>query len=139
MQYEDIYDQSYNRVLHENIEGRDFFEAFYDRFVLFSEEARSKFIGVDMARQRKMLRRSFYGLLIFYASGQTDEYLKKIAIKHNQHHLNIPPHLYDIWLECLILTVGEYDRQYSDDVALSWRLVLAPGITYMKFKYDRIE
>ena len=49
----------------------------------------------------------------------------------------IPPDLYDVWLECLMQTLKEFDPEYSSEVELSWRVVLAPGITYMKFKYDQ--
>lgn len=49
--------------------------------------------------------------------------------------LDIHPELYDLWLECLIETVAEFDDGFRDEVELAWRLVLSPGIVYMKFKY----
>ena len=48
----------------------------------------------------------------------------------------IAPELYEEWLESLIQTVREFDLEFTDEVELSWRVVLSPGITYMKFRYD---
>ncbi|HSP56757.1 MAG TPA: hypothetical protein VLO12_00455, partial [Halomonas sp.] len=58
---------------------------------------------------------------------------------HGREHLDIPPHLYDLWLEALIETVRRFDDQYTDEAELAWRLVMAPGIVYMKFHYDPRE
>lgn len=51
--------------------------------------------------------------------------------------LDIAPRLYDLWLETLIDTARDFDEQFDEEVELAWRLVLTPGIVYMKFYYDR--
>jgi len=139
MSYEEIYDNSYERVLAHTIDNKDFFEAFYDSFVNFSDEIRIKFIDVDMTEQKAMLKRSFYSLLVFYGSNQGDDYLKKIARSHSQQYLNIEPHLYDDWLNCMMLTLQQYDPLFSKEIELAWRLVMSPGMTYMKFSYETID
>ena len=39
--------------------------------------------------------------------------------------------------EALAAAVAEFDPDYDEDVGLAWRLVLSPGITYMRYCYDR--
>ena len=38
--------------------------------------------------------------------------------------------------ETLLEAVRLIDPDYDDDIDLAWRVVLAPGVTYMKRKYD---
>ncbi|WP_097459103.1 globin [Mangrovitalea sediminis] len=135
MSYERLFDESFARVNAMTLEGTDFFEAFYQRFLLVSPAVREKFKSTNMARQRRMLKKSFYSLVAFYASGSADSVLERIAESHCAGRLDIPPELYDLWLECLIETAAEFDGGFDDEVELAWRLVLNPGIVYMKFKY----
>lgn len=136
MNFEEIYDQSYQRVIENLHNNHDFFDHFYTKFLASSEEVREKFKHTDMIVQKKMLKKSFYHLLIFYGSNQADDYIQKIATSHNKAHLGIRPGLYDLWLDTLMETLSECDPEFSADVELAWRLVLTPGVTYMKFKYD---
>ncbi len=137
MNFEDVFDGSHQRILTEQVDGKPFFEAFYDRFLSDDKEIAKRFVNTDMAGQQSMLKKSFYNLFAFYASGHVDDYMYLIAKRHNRKHLDIRPEFYDRWLECLIDTVGRYDEEFSEDVELAWRLVMTPGITYMKFKYDK--
>lgn len=136
MSYERLFDESYERVALEVRDGQPFFESFYHRFLAASPLVRHKFRHTDMVKQRTMLKKSFYSLLTFYASGSVDNVLERIAANHSRKGLDVPPFLYDLWLESLMDTVKRYDPLFDDDVELAWRLVLSPGITYMKFKYD---
>jgi len=136
MDYEAIFDASYERVKKHHAGKEAFFHAFYERFIQADPRVAQHFQHTDMERQQKMLEKSFYRLLVFYATNSTDDYLEEVAIRHSKLVLNIDKDLYDIWLDCLIETLKDYDPEYSDQVELSWRLLLATGITYMKFKYD---
>ncbi|MEJ2445667.1 MAG: globin [Exilibacterium sp.] len=138
MSFENTFDASYERILHKKIAGKSFFDTFYDNFMSSSKEVRERFKNTDMARQKRMLKKSFYSLFIFYASSNADDYLVKIATHHNSQNLNIRPELYDIWLDTLVKTVETFDHEFSKNVELAWRLVLAPGITYMKFKHTNL-
>lgn len=137
MNTERIFDQSYERVLAGQVDGRAFFEAFYDAFIGSSSEVAQKFKHTDMTRQQAMLKKSFYHLLSFYACNNADYYLDKVAISHNRYHLDIRPGLYDHWLDVLLATVRRFDPEHDDSVELAWRLVMTPGIVYMKFHYNR--
>ncbi len=133
------FDASLKRVLEARRADRDFFDAFYDRFLASSERVAEKFRHTDMARQKSMLRKSFYYLVTFYASGQVSDYMVSVARAHSRLGHDIPPDLYDLWLETLISVVRDYDYAMDDDVELAWRLVLVPGITYMQFMYERVR
>ncbi len=137
MSYDNIFDASYKRVLETGTDGTDFFEAFYHHFLNSSSLIREQFLNTDMEKQRSMLKKSFYSLISFYASGAADNVLEKIAYKHSARQLDIKPAFYDLWMESLVATVQDYDPEFNDDVELAWRLVMSLGITYMKFKYDR--
>ena len=139
MNFEETFDQSYERVKTIKLGGKCFFDAFYDRFVVSSPLIAQAFAGTNMMRQREMLEKSFYGLFIFYATGNDNAYLEKVAHRHSKHDVNIDPTMYDQWLDCLMDTVKEFDPEFSREVDLSWRLVLSTGITYMKFHFDHPE
>lgn len=134
MSFEILFDGSYERVRQH---GDAFFESFYQRFLASSPLVRQKFYNTDMVEQRRMLKKSFYSLVVFYASGSAEGVLERIARTHSVRGYNITPVLYDYWLESLVATVRQFDAECDDDVELSWRLVLSAGITYLKFKYDR--
>lgn len=136
MSYEEIFDHSYERVKNLIKDGKPFFGAFYDNFLRMSPAAAEHFAETDMERQKKMMEKSFYGLFIFYATQNANDYLESIAARHSHHDLNIDPKLYDDWLDALIETVKDYDPQFNPEIALSWRIILSPGIAYMKHRHD---
>ena len=132
-----IFDESYERVLKIKRGKKSFFDSFYEKFIQSSPIVKEHFKNTDMLHQKQMLKKSFYSLLVFYASNHADDYLEKTALVHSKHKHNISPELYDLWLENLIDTVKEYDPRFNEEIELAWRLVLSAGITYMKFKYDK--
>ncbi|MEH6471089.1 MAG: globin [Halopseudomonas sp.] len=135
MDYEQIFDQSFERCRHRTT-PQPFFRSFYSRYLASDPQVAKIFKNTDMQQQEKMLEKSFYRLLTFYATNSSDDYIEHIAIRHNRNNLNITQNLYDLWLEELIKTVTEYDPLCDDNIELAWRLVFSPGITYMKYKYD---
>lgn len=135
MSYDKFFDESYARVVTHPATDKDFFLVFYRNFISASPEAAKLLEHTDLAKQAQMLKKSFYSLLVFYASNAADDYLERIAHSHSRAKMAIPPHLYDIWLEALIETVKICDPECCPNVELAWRLVLVGGITYMKFKY----
>jgi hemoglobin-like flavoprotein len=90
-----------------------------------------------MRRQRKALRSSFYALLLA-AGGQQDSQaeLARIAARHGKADRDIRPHLYDLWLGCLLQTVWQHDPRCTPRVELAWRHVMDAGIAFMKSRYD---
>ena len=82
----------------------------------------------------RALRQSLFLLVWDSTEGKYDdnEALRKIAKKHSPSQLNIPPHLYDLWLDALLQAVQKCDPIFTPRIAQAWRIVLAHGINYMK-------
>lgn len=135
MNYEEIFDHSYERVKNNTVDGKAFFAAFYDNFTALSPEIADHFKDVDMKKQIRMMEKSFYSLFIFYATQNANDYLKSTAKRHSQSDLDISINMFDAWLDAIITTVKQFDSRYTPEIGLSWRIVLSPGITYMKYRY----
>ena len=138
---EDVFEDSYRRVVGDGVgideKGSAFFERFYEIFVASSSLVQDKFAETDMEHQVRMLQRSMFHMITFYVSKQEDNYLEHVAEIHSSGQRNIKPDLYDLWLESLVETVSELDPDFDQSVALAWQLAMAPGIVYMKFHYDK--
>ncbi len=128
---------SYDRVLASDSQRDDFFEAFYECFVSKSDDIAAKFAHTDMHRQKEMLHQSVRHMVDFSVQRQASEELRKIAGRHSRSQIDVNPDLYDIWLDSLIETVQLFDLRFTEEIELAWRVVLAPSIVYMKFKYDK--
>ena len=50
--------------------------------------------------------------------------------------LNVAPELYASFVDSLVRVVGERDPKFDEGVEQAWREVVAPGIRYMKDRYD---
>jgi hemoglobin-like flavoprotein len=135
--YQELFKHSYFRALGTVKEGKGFFDTFYDKFISCSPEAKEKFKHTDLLVQKEVLEKSLAYMSRFAVVQRTDDYVQSLATKHSKRDKDVQAHLYDVWLTCLIDTVKEHDREFDDDVELAWRINLAAGITYMKFKYDK--
>lgn len=134
--YVEVFNDSYQRVLLPTKNNQDFFDAFYEFFFSASPLIGEKFKHTDMEHQKTMLRESFTYLMNFFVTKKSDDYMMKIAAIHSKAQRNIPLELYDIWLKSLIETVKKFDPKFDNDIELAWRIVLSPGITFMEFYYD---
>ncbi len=134
--YEAIFNDSYGRVIESRKDGEDLFDTFYRIFLAKSPEIGAKFKGTDMARQKEMLSDSLVHMLNFFVTRTARNNLQELARLHNRHERNIPPRMYDLWLDSLVEAVGTHDTTFNDDVNLAWRVLMAPGVAYMKFRYD---
>ncbi len=143
LDYDELFCQSYERVVGPGVgitdQGELFFARFYDNFLATSPTVAEKFKGTDMQRQGRMLQKSMYQLIAFYFSHSESDYLKMIAETHSQAHYDIEPGLYDDWLDSLVETVREFDSEFSERLELAWRLVMTPGIVFLKHFYKRDE
>ena len=135
--YHRVYRDSYLRIHGTVIGDKGFFDRFYEQFLASSAEAKEKFKNTDFSRQKEMLRDSLGHMERFSLYKRADDIMLKLAKKHSRAELDIQPHLYDVWLTSLIVAVKEFDSEFDDDVEIAWRMALAAGIEYMKFKYER--
>ena len=108
-----------------------FLKEFYVHFFSSDALVGRLFAHTDMQRQIQMLRGSLHMIMLVSQQPETaDEYLSHTAEVHQR--LNIPPYLYDVWLESLIHTVSTTDPKYNADVENAWRSIMRTGIDYMK-------
>jgi hemoglobin-like flavoprotein len=128
----------FNDSLARCLRGDQLFQRFYEHFLASSEEVREKFRNTDFRNQRRMLQTSFYMLVEYIALGwpECKAYLERIAEAHSKRGRDIPPHLYDLWLDCLLQAVKECDPHYTTEVEASWRFMMGAGIVFLKSRYE---
>jgi len=134
--HEETFNLSYFRVIGRKVHGVLFIDAFYDRFLSQSTEIAEKFSKTDFDGQKEMLLLSIIHVSSYYSSGVPGHILEKLARRHGRDDLNIEPHLYDTWLECLLKTVETHDPEYDTTVGGAWQRVLTPGTEFMKSRYS---
>jgi hemoglobin-like flavoprotein len=127
-----IFNESLDRCLSQP----EFLSRFYEILLASSEEIGRKFKHTDFKRQKEALKTALYVLLFAHEwSLKGDAYLRGLARRHSRQDLDVRPELYDLWLDCLIETVSEFDPFFEESIADSWRIVLGPGIKFMKSAY----
>lgn len=129
----ELFNDSFTRCLSD----ARFLERFYELFLASSEEVRHKFRNTDMQKQRRLLTASLHIMMLF-ADGQPEGLvqLERIAALHSKRDRDIPPHLYDLWLDCLVQAVREFDRHFTPETERVWRRMMETGIAFMKSRYD---
>jgi truncated hemoglobin YjbI len=116
----------------------EFLLDFYGYFMDHSDEVRQKFANTDIKKQVRVLADSFWAMSVAAQGPRTSTAwadLPRLAVRHSRGDLDIPPHLYDAWLDCLIRAVRKHDSLFSEEVEAAWRQALAPSIDYMRSKY----
>lgn len=130
--FEAIFNDSYSRVLAVKKNDRNFFDHFYEIFINQSDEIAKKFVNTDMQRQKDMLKTSFFHILNFFVQKTASKYIQDIAQLHHDK-IKVTHEEYRIWMDSIIASVNEYDPMFSNDVEVAWRVVMAPGIEFMKY------
>lgn len=116
----------------------EFLLDFYAFFMDSSEEVRKKFVNTDIKKQTRVLADSFWAMSVAAQGPRTSAAwgdLPRLAARHSRGDLDIPPHLYDTWLDCLIQAIRKHDPQFSAEVETAWRSNLKASIDYMRSKY----
>ena len=126
----DLVMQSYGRCC----ASSGFFDSFYQYFLASSPEIREKFAHTNMPAQKQLLRQGILNL-VMHARGMPDTKLRALGESHSRERLDIRPELYDLWLDALLLTIGEHDKECDADVRQAWREVLNKGIAVIKAGY----
>lgn len=131
-----VFEESFTRVIGPgplvSEKGQQFFDEFYQRFLSKSSAVEEIFRDTDMSHQARMLLKSVHHLAGLHVTGAVSDYLVDIARRHSAIDLDVPPELYDYWIEALIETVEATDPSFDESVALAWRLAMAPGIAVMQ-------
>lgn len=113
-----------------------FMDRFYELFLESSTDIKAKFKNTDFSKQKIALKSSFYMMLLtVQGNAPAQKYLEEIANLHNRNRLDIKPDMYDLWLECLIKTVEEFDPRFDDQIEQVWQNLMNQGIKFMQSKY----
>ena len=126
----------FNDSLEQCTSTRRFLDRFYELFISSSPEVAAKFANTDLRVQKASVKVSLY--MIMASIQQKPEgtvHLERIAARHSRSGLDIGPHLYDLWLDCLIQAVRECDPLFGDETEQAWRRVMRAGIEFLKSKY----
>lgn len=130
----ELFNDSYERCMRRP----GFLERFYEIFMASSEEVVAKFAHTNFKKQVRVLKVSLYMLMSAAGTSLPPEvtaHLERIAEVHSRRQMDIKPELYDLWLDCLLQAVREFDSLFHRDIEAAWRNVLAHGIEVMKSRY----
>jgi hemoglobin-like flavoprotein len=125
--------EAFRASLKRCLDDASFMKDFYDRFTASSDEVGEKFRHTDFERQNRVLADSLYVMAAAAQSGEESlpwREIKHIALRHRE--LKIGPHLYDLWLDCLLQAARAHDPQFSPDLEAAWRSTLAPGMDFFR-------
>jgi hemoglobin-like flavoprotein len=128
MDFVEIFNLSYKR----NIEGQYelFFNHFYDNFLGKSDAIKAAFQNTNIEHQKLMLEDSLLYMKGFSIHRQSTSALEDLAAVHRR--LNIDDSFFEIWLEALVETIEQIDPECTESDLLAWRIMLSPGIEFMK-------
>jgi tellurite resistance-related uncharacterized protein/hemoglobin-like flavoprotein len=114
----------------------DFAERFYEIFLAASPEVAPYFAQTDFAKQRKLLRATVYIMVTRDTwDPQMREALDRIGRSHSRSQFNIPPRLYEIWLDSVCETVEALDTEWTNDLEKLWRIRLRDGMQVITAAY----
>lgn len=135
LNYQNIFNDSYIRCVVSDQDG--FFKRFYELFTAADSGVSRVFARTNMERQISMLQESLLYMIHFANSKTASIRMQRIATFHGSNELDVPSHLFDLWVDCLIGTVRERDPQFEPDIEVAWRVFLAPGVAYVKAHCSR--
>ena len=127
---QNLVDQSYARCLR----AERFIPRLYEHLLDSDPVIPPYFETTAFPRQYKLLQHGL-GVLLSYAKRPDPELLARIAARHSAKGLDVPPGLYDLFIDSLLKTVAEHDPEYDDDTEHAWRAALQPGIDFMRERY----
>jgi len=111
-------------------------DTFYDQFLAKSPVVAEKFRHTDFAHQKLMLRQSLLMMVLFnHQPEDVREDLERLGERHSRRGVDIPPHLYDLWLDALCETVELHDPEFEPRILDLWREAMRPGIELLVSKY----
>lgn len=125
--------KSLGRCLHHG----DVFGTFYAIFLESDPRVREKFADTDWEEQKRLLRHGVNNVIGFFDQSYTAQSaLERIRATHGKDQLNIPPDLYDHWVESMIQAVRQHDPEFDGQLEQSWRQVLRYGTEFVKAGYE---
>ncbi|MEE8320931.1 MAG: globin [Gammaproteobacteria bacterium] len=133
--YRKLFNNSFQRAIVPD--SSRFYTRFYQLLIATDPQIEKLFATTDMDRQIKMLMQSMTYVMSFSATLKPGSEMRKIAKMHGKGKLGLPAKYYDIWLDCMIVAVREFDPKFDKYIETAWRVMMAPGIAYMKSFCDK--
>ncbi len=133
--YDDVFAESFARVLSDGAYNPEFIRTFYDIFFQASPAVAQKFEQTDMSAQRTMLHDSLLMMMDFNKTRVPTPPLVRLAEIHSRRGHDVSLEFYDLWLDSLVAALSRHDPGFNSEVELAWRIALAPGICFMRFAY----
>lgn len=113
-----------------------FFDRFYENFAKQSHIIGQMFAKTDMAKQKQLLRS---GIAFLFQFAQGSQYAAQrvgdLGASHSRTRHNINPDMYPLWTEALMMTVQEFDQQFTPELRAKWIAALRQGIERMISMY----
>lgn len=115
----------------------EFFPSFYRNFFATRPDVKPLFAKTDFRRQHNLLRHALSLLLIYPNKPEAEarSLLRRVAERHSRSDLAIDPSLYGPFVDSLIVTVRQYDPDFTPEIEAAWRTTVEQGIEYMISKY----
>ena len=114
-----------------------FFDKFYFTFFNSHADFKPLFSKTDFNKQKQLLKETI-NFMIMYANGSgiAARTLDRVAILHDKDHINIRPEYYKYWVDSLIDTLKEFDKEFDDSLEHNWRETLDQGIQLFISRYE---
>ena len=117
--------------------GRKIIERFYAIFLKSHPDIAPLFTRTDFSIQHEALRNGVHFAMMF-AEGKPIAIgaIRRLGLKHDRHHLDIPPRLYPYWKASFLEAVADTDPEFSEAVRNAWGRVLQKTIDEMTAAYE---
>ena len=125
------------RLSLERCEGNgEFGEVFYEVFLNASQEIPHHFENTEFNRQRTVLTDSVRMMVEHDVSEpEMRQMLEQLGESHSRSQRNIPPRLYELWLDSVCGAAELLDPEWNADLERMWRVRLRPGMQIIMAAY----
>lgn len=114
-----------------------FARTFYENLFFLNPKIKDHFKQTDFEHQEKALMHGLEFLMQFLE--KHDEHVRqqvlRIAKSHSSFGMKIHPHMYYYWIEALIMTAREFDKDWYDDLEYYWREVVSFPVSFIISQY----
>ena len=134
---DDLFSASYDRCINLHDGDVRFVNHFYGVLKGRDPDIAEIFEAFPVHHQVHVLRTALY-LLVDFCDNQTPSAdFTKLVDSHTDNHLGLRPYMLEIWLECILETVAEYDPQFSEVTKAAWITKIKPGIDFLKSALEK--
>ena len=113
-----------------------FFDTFYDRCLAKSPEVAAKFVHTEFPKQKEILKASLFVRVRFSTcEDHPTKVVERLGASHSRQHLDIPPALYDLWLDSLCEAIQQHDPEHTEALEAQWRELMQDVIGMITDRY----